>query len=325
MRKKIYAQIMKDYADARKKNNYILEERKKKLYAVAPRLLEIENELSLVGINISKLLLGHDKNFSLEDLQSKNQSLIAEREKILFELNLPKDFLAVYDCKFCKDTGYVGNEKCSCFKQKLIEKYYAMSNIKDIVMRENFDTFDIRYYKDEKIDGVKSPLDFIKRAMEKSISFVNNFDTQFTNLLFYGNTGLGKTFLCNCIAKEILDKGKTVLYVTAPQLFKILEDIRFGKNKEDFSDEYSKMIFDTDLLIIDDLGSEFSTLPLQSELFNIINTRLVTRKPIIISTNLSTADLENQYSSRIFSRLIGNYVLLKFIGDDIRLLKKNIK
>lgn len=323
MHKKVFLEIINEYEKIRQKNQFILNKRKKKLYRICPRFLEIENELTNIGINISKLVLSNNDNIKLNLLRDKNQSLIAEKEKILSDLHLPKNYLNVYDCSLCKDTGYVGNEKCSCFKQKLIDRYYDMSNIKNIVEKENFDTFDIRYYKDEKLEDSKSSLDLIKRAMEKSMDFINKFDIEYKNLLFYGNTGLGKTFLCNCIAKEILDKGKTVLYATAPQLFKIFEDIRFGKFEENnLKNEYTEMVFDADLLIIDDLGSEFSTLPLQSELFNIINTRLVLRKPIIISTNLSPSNIEKEYSSRIFSRLVGNYIFLKFVGDDIRFQKK---
>ena len=315
MNQKIFTDIMREYEKIRFANNAIKNKRKNELFVLNPQLLQIENELTNIGIKISKAVLNNDK-VSLQELQNQNQILLKEKNDILFKLNLPQNYLDVYTCHDCKDTGYVKNKKCKCFVQKLIEKYYDFSNLKNVFEKENFEMFDLRYYPDRCYDDDKTSHELITRVYEKSLRFVNNFDNEFKNLLFYGNTGLGKTFFCNCIAKEILEKGKTVLYATAPQLFKLMESIRFNKA------EYDEMIFNCDLLIIDDLGTEFATLPTQSELFNIINTRMLARKPIIISTNLSMQELEKQYSSRIFSRLIGNYQLLKFTGEDIRLQKK---
>lgn len=320
MNQKIFTDIMREYEKIRSTNNSIKNKRKKKLFELNPRLLQIENELASIGIKISKAVLNHDKN-SLQSLQFQNQILLKEKNEILLKLNLTQNYLEVYTCHECKDTGYVKNKKCKCFVQKLIEKYYDLSNLQNVFETENFDMFDSRYYPEKFYDDNKTSRELINRVYEKSLYFVNNFDNEFKNLLFYGNTGLGKTFFCNCIAKEILEKGKTVLYATAPQFFKIMESIRFDKTDEN-KDEYDEMIFNCDLLIIDDLGTEFATLPTQSELFNVINTRMLARKPIIISTNLSMQELEKQYSSRIFSRLIGNYQLLKFTGEDIRLQKK---
>lgn len=323
MKQKFFSDIMHEYEKMRVENTRILNARKQQLYLREPSLLQIENELSCIGIGISKLILNGAKESDLHALQSENKNLLRKRENILLKLNLPENYLSVYNCYDCKDTGYVENNRCKCFTQKLIEKYYDMSNLKNIVRKENFDTFDMRYYKDEKTDNNKSALELIKKAYEKSLQFVNNFDNGPANLLFYGKTGLGKTFLCNCIAKEILDKGKTVLYATAPQLFKILESIRFSKNESDYKNEYNEMIFNADLLIIDDLGTEFATLPLQSELFNIINTRMLAQNPVIISTNFFPQDLREQYTDRIVSRFVGNYTWLQFAGEDIRLQKKN--
>ena len=154
--------------------------------------------------------------------------------------------------------------------------------------------------------------------------FVENFESKKENLLFYGNTGLGKTFLCSAIAKEIAHKGHTVMYNTASRLFKALEKERFAK-KED--NEFNQMsisddILGVDLLIIDDLGTEFGTIVTSSELFDIINIRLIEHKPVIISTNLTPDRLQDQYSDRIASRIVGEYKCLKFFGDDIRIIKR---
>ena len=159
--------------------------------------------------------------------------------------------------------------------------------------------------------------------MAVCIKFTQDFDKKFQNLLLYGKTGLGKTFLCNCMAKELLDSGKTVMYVTASQLFKLIEEDRFNRiGDEDIPSHYMDDILSVDLFIIDDLGTEFSTILSSAELFNIINTRLINRKPVVISTNLSMEDIINQYSDRIVSRIVGSYTSLEFFGDDIRMIKK---
>ena len=142
------------------------------------------------------------------------------------------------------------------------------------------------------------------------------------NLLLYGGAGRGKTFLCNCIAKEVLEHGKTVLYLTAGQLFKQLEDMRFRNKEEEEPFDWDSEILDADLLIIDDLGTEFATMFTASELFRIVNDRKLRKRPVVISTNLDYRALMEQYSDRVMSRLIGEYTTLKFFGDDIRMKKK---
>ena len=198
-----------------------------------------------------------------------------------------------------------------------------MSNLKNILAKENFDNFDLRYYADKTIEEEgMSPKDKIKLIYQLSVKFVNEFETNPVNLLFYGKTGLGKTFMCNCIAKEILDMGHTVLYATAGKLFKTIEDARFNRDEMIDPAEQIDFFYSADLLIIDDLGTEFSTLATQSALFDIVNSRILERRPTIISSNLSLKDIEQQYSDRLVSRLQGNYEFIKFLGEDIRQLKK---
>ena len=142
------------------------------------------------------------------------------------------------------------------------------------------------------------------------------------NLLLYGGTGRGKTFLCNCIAKDVLERGKNVLYLTAGQMFKQLEEMRFGQSEDEERTEWDEELLDVDLLIIDDLGTEFSTVFTASELFRIINDRKLRKKPVVISTNLEIPALMDQYSDRVMSRLIGEYTVMKFFGEDMRMKKK---
>lgn len=324
--KSVFKEILREYDRNKLKSVQIFMERKKEIYEKIPRIFEIDETLKSTGISISKMILSKNSNYEtlVHDLEYRNLKLTNKRKELLLENNYPDDYLTnIYKCKMCKDTGFLDTEKCSCFKQKLIDKYYDLSNLSKILRYENFDYFDMNYYS-KKYDEEKgkSPRDNIQEVYKCASDFVLNFDSVYDNLLFYGFSGIGKTFLCNCIAKDILDKGKTVLYVTAPQIFKIIEEYRFNRAEMDEPNEYIGLVITVDLLIIDDLGTEFSTTVTNSELFNILNTRILDKKHTIISTNLKPGDFENQYSDRITSRLIGNYTMLQIFGDDIRLMKK---
>ncbi len=232
-------------------------------------------------------------------------------------------FDEIFECIKCKDTGFINNEKCDCFKQKLINKAYSMSNIAEIIKSENFSKFSLEYYsKETDLKNDMSAYDNMKLILRICTLFLEEFDEKFKNLVFYGESGLGKTFLCRCIAKELLDRGKTVLYVTAFDLFSLFEKEKFNKNIEDVNTEILSLTKNADLLIIDDLGTEFITALSASELFDIINSRLLNKKSTIISTNLSPDKLLVHYSGRIVSRLYGEYSMIKFFGDDIRIMKK---
>ena len=227
-------------------------------------------------------------------------------------------------CPKCKDTGYIGQHKCACFTKKAIELVYHDSNLKNIITTENFDTFSYEWYdKKTPIPSIGlTPYNNMQNIVSICHRFVDEFDTTYDNLLLFGDTGVGKTFLTNCIAKELLDSSHSVIYLTAVELFQCFEQQDF--NKPDTSDTAidSSYILDCDLLIIDDLGTEFANSYTSSRLFYCINERILRRKSVVISTNLSLSDIRNMYSERIFSRLTSAYKLLKLAGADIRLLKK---
>lgn len=319
--------IFKTYESKREHSSRQLRLRQKEIYSKIPRIAEIDKFLASTGINISKAILQNPEKSEelLYSLEQKNMDLVIEKAELLYINGYNKNYLEPsYDCYNCKDTGYINNSPCHCLKQALINMAYDQSNLKDILSIENFDNFNFDYFSDEIDPSMNiSPKKNIKQIYSHCIRFIEQFDEQFNNLIFYGDPGLGKTFLCNCIAKDLLDRGKTVIYLTAFQLFKLFEQIRFHKNEDTINSKaYLDAIFTVDLLIIDDLGTEFSTALTGSELFNCLNGRLLDKKHTIISTNLSPNDWQSQYSERIVSRIFGNYKALKLIGNDIRLVKK---
>lgn len=322
----VYRQILREYDSIRAQKNQELRQKQSKVYSKCPKIEALEKEMSLTGVKIARLVLKNPSNAIdlAADLKEELSVLNKKKSALLAENGFPEGYLTLrYECEKCHDTGFVLEKKCSCLQQKLVNNAYGQSNLKDITQLENFDYFDFRFYSEEfNTKEGNSPLKNIKEIYNICMKFVQSFDNDFSNLLLYGNTGLGKTFLCNCIAKDLLDNGKTVLYMTAAQLFKLIEEHRFHKTDEDEYTDYMEDILSMDLFIIDDLGTEFSTILSSSELFHIINTRLLEKRPVILSTNLSPAKLMEQYSDRIVSRIIGNYRTLKFFGDDIRIKKK---
>ena len=245
-------------------------------------------------------------------------------EKLLTSAGYPENYLEpVYECPDCKDTGYIGNEKCHCFKKAIIELLYEQSNIKKIPEDADFSNFRLDYYSRSHYDKKtgRSAREAMENTLEICRHFVDSFGTEFHNLFLYGDVGVGKTYLSTCIAKEIINREFSVIYFSAPQLFNTLAQNTFDKKDVD-ARNMSEYIFECDLLIIDDLGTEYTNSFIASQFFTCINERLLHRKSTIISTNLSLESLADLYTERSFSRITSSYSLLKIIGDDIRIKKK---
>ncbi|MDF2522124.1 MAG: replication protein DnaC [Clostridia bacterium] len=313
---------MKEYADLRDKHKKELEHRKSVLYAKLPRLRDIEESLVKLSIDITKAILNNSQNRQelLEILHKKQMDLKAERVELLLENNYPRDYLELrYQCKNCKDTGYIDGKKCSCLVQREIEELYKQSNMSSSFKRENFDMFRFDLYSNEAENGKISPQENMKDIYRSCINYVKNFDSHDKNLFFIGKPGLGKTFLCNSIAKELLDAGRSVIYQSSPDLIDTIRKYKFDFDKEEENAPYLEELYHCDLLIIDDLGTELSTQFSNLAIYNILNRRLLNNKKIIISTNLNTDELMSTYSERIYSRILGSFSMYKFFGDDIRL------
>lgn len=324
--------LLKQYEQKRLIHLRDAENRKKELYMSNPKLEKLDEQLSNISINTAKEILKNNSKESLENLKQRIESLKKEKEKILNSINIPKDYLSVkYDCSICKDTGYIfENGKsimCNCLKQKLYNLEYNQKNINNID-NQTFNNFNVNLFSD-KVDESKynSPISpreniiDIKKAAENFILNFENSDTK--NLIFTGGTGLGKTFISNCIVNELIKQGKTVMYQTAPVMLDNLISDLFAKpgNQTGFSNS----LLTANLLVIDDLGTETMNSMKFTELYKIINTRLLSQNnnPLktIISTNLDLKGLFNTYDERLVSRFIGYYDIYRFYGDDIRLKK----
>lgn len=322
--------IEREYEYKRNEANKIFLAEKANIYKNNPRLLELDNEIKKVGIQAAKLSLssdGAEKTAIKKDLEDKLFKLKSEKENILNKLSFK--LIPKYSCTKCNDTGYIntlyGSEMCSCMKQKLINEAYNSSNMYNL-KNETFEKLNLNLFSEVKNPDLYksdvSPRENISKIISISNNFIGNFENiDQKNLLFTGSTGVGKTFLSSCIANEILKKGYTVLYQTAPVLLDSIFDYKYNSKSSDSKALYNNF-FNVNLLIIDDLGTENLTAAKFAELFTILNSRLITPKTkTIISTNLSLEDLSKNYDSRILSRLIGNFTICRFFGNDIRLQK----
>ncbi len=316
-----YDAIMRQYQAVQTKNRHLLEQRKAEVYRTLPELLSIEASISQSSLRQAKRLLEGEEE-ALSDLKEQIRKLTAQKAALLAQAGYPPDYLEMpCQCADCRDTGYVDGVKCHCFRQASIDLVYTQSNMRKILDQENFSTFSFAYYSKEVPSGASvSPFDAAHAAVEACRKFIQSFDTSFENLFLYGSTGVGKTFLSNCVARELLDSGHSVIYFTAAQLFELLEQNAFHREETDRGSFQN--LFDCDLLIIDDLGTEFSTSFTTSQLFLCLNERLLRQRSTVISTNLSISQLVELYSERTFSRITSSYTMVKLLGDDIRILKK---
>ncbi len=319
-----YDSIMRMYDDIRTQNRHIQNSRYDEVVKLCPEFSKIEDEIISVSMKEAVKRIASSSDPSTDDYNDNLKQLINQKHSLLASIGKPDNYLdEIYTCPLCHDTGYTVNGKCSCFHKKAIDLVYKDSNLKNITADENFSTFSYQWYDNVHADPATglTPYNNMHKVVDVCQSFIKEFDNSYSNILFYGDTGVGKTFLSNCIAKELLDTSHSVIYLTAIELFKIFEKEDFNRKESSELPFESNYILDCDLLIIDDLGTETGTAYTNSRLFYIINERILRRKSVIISTNLNGADIDNRYSERISSRLASSYKILKLYGDDIRYLK----
>ena len=295
-----------------------------------PEYDALEKKAIDISFGSTELILGDNSEEAakkIAELKDELASISGRKKELLTANGFPADYLdPVYYCKDCKDTGRIGNEKCHCFKQAAVDLLYTQSNIKEVLSKENFGTFDITLYSKDPEDARDGVTSYERMLINYKAcrDFVDNFDKEkeHKNLLLYGFAGLGKTFLTHCIANELLKKSHTVLYLTAHQMFDIFGKEMRGQGSDAAPSETSSYIMSCDLLIIDDLGAELSTSFTISKFNEVINERMLKNLSTVISTNLSLGDIGNVYGERIFSRITGNFDILFFYGKDIRIKKR---
>lgn len=282
-----------------------------------PEILELEETMARAGLDTIKAVgMGADSENYIMNLARINLEAQAKRKELLVSNGFPEDWLDVkYSCPKCEDKGSVNGYVCDCFKNLLRSIEYEKLCSQLPVDKCRFDNFRLDYYPEGA--GI-SPKKRMESVFGYCKAYAEDFGKGSPSLLLYGMTGLGKTHLSLAIAGKAVEKGHGVIYTTSQNLFNRLEREKFGRS-EDNSTEQS--ILDCDLLIIDDLGAEFSTQFTVSALYNIINCRDLEGRPTIISTNLTPEKIKDVYSDRIASRILSNYVILQFDGADIRQLK----
>lgn len=317
-----YARLLREYEETRNRHLHEQKERRETVYKELPAFTELDRQIAEASVSAARAALDGDSS-AMNCLKEHNRQISEQKKALLVSAGYSPDYLELtYTCPDCMDTGFIGAEKCHCFKQALTFALSEASTLPHRLEKENFDTFSFSYYDDRTDPQLQvTPRENMKKIVAAAKQFVDEFDTTPRSLLIYGNTGVGKTFLTNCIAKALLDTAHHVVYMTSHGLFEVFENHRFHHTDEDDASLY-RYIFDCDLLIIDDLGTEVANTFTNSMLYTCINERLLHRKSTIISTNFSIDQLRDCYSERIFSRITGDYTLWKLFGKDIRILKR---
>lgn len=315
-----YDSIMLNYEHIRDYNRNLLSKRRQEVYNRLPDVQELDKHIASTSVSQARFLIEGDTE-ALTRLKATLKELSEKKASLLAQAGLPADYLEpVYDCLDCKDTGYITKpdglkEKCHCFLNQEFTVLYEQSHIRNLISQESFSSLSYDYYHGEDLDHFKG-------AVKICHDFVQNFKQDYHNILFYGTVGTGKSFLSGCIAREILQAGHSVIYFSASELFETLARYSFDIKEKDFLYQLYKNIYECDLLIIDDLGTEVTNTFVCSQLFSCLNERHLRSKSTIISTNLGLQEIHERYSDRIFSRIVSNYFICKLTGPDIRLQKK---
>lgn len=318
-----YDAILKEYAVTRDANRALSMARAEEVFRVLPEVAELNDSVSALSVAAARSVLSGD-DAALTRLHEQLARIDQKRKALLTSAGFPEDYLEpVFDCPHCKDTGYVTGEdglkeKCSCFRRREIAVLYSQTNIRELLAKENFSTLSYEYYQGEDLQRFEN-------AAALSKDFTKKFNQDYTNILFYGTVGTGKSFLSGCIAKELVDQGHSVIYFSASTMFDLLARYAFDRKDRQALQEFYDDLYSCDLLIIDDLGTEYTNDFVSSQLFSCLNERHLGRKSTIISTNLSLAEIRDRYSERIFSRISSSFELCKLTGQDIRIYKKRMQ
>ncbi len=321
-----YNAVMRGYEERRRLQRRAMEARVAEVYEKVPQIRKLEQRISTQAAECARRVLGGDTK-AREHLKEELAALRKQKLELLKEAGFPEDYMELrFDCPDCQDTGYVNGKRCHCFERQRLNILYAQSNIESILKEENFDRLRFDFYDDSR---TVPQLGMTERAyMEVVVRQCREFAKQYpdkgNSILFTGGTGVGKTFLTNCIAKELIDRCISVIYLSSNELFEIFSRYKFSRDGEEDAEESYRYILECDMLIIDDLGTELNNSFVSSQLFYCINERIGRKKGTIISTNLSMGMLKDTYSDRVTSRIMSNYRIVPLYGADIRMKKRGL-
>ena len=317
-----YVRIRAEYEKKYKKAEIEAGRRQEELHAAIPEVKTIDVMLARTGRDIMAIVMSGKKDVGekVDEVHARNDKLAARRAELLLANGYPVDYSDIkYECEKCADSGFIDTVMCSCMKKALVLAGYESSGLGGLIRTQSFDNFSLDYYK-----GGGADYGTMQRVYTVMRSFAEGFDkTTYRNFLLFGGTGLGKTHLSTSVAKVVIERGFNVLYVTAVGMMNDFEKRQFrGADEREVNiDRY----YSSDLLIIDDLGTEMTNQFTVSCLYDVINSRINNRKCTIINTNYARKEIETKYNERITSRLFGEYSLVPFSGTDVRRQKISVK
>ena len=324
---KLLARAKAAHQEKKRVNDENYERRLENAYTRVPGLRALDAEIRATMSDLVSATLTPGGDGRIEDIRLRNIELQGERHRVLLNAGYSDSYLNDdYDCPDCRDTGYIGINICDCLMELYKEEQKAsLSNLFKLGT-ETFDSFSLSFYDDTPSPetGI-SPRQSMSIIYETCVAYAHKFGEYSMNLFLIGAPGLGKTFLSACIARVVAENGHSVVYDMVSSVFSRFEEAKFSRS-DDLDEVRSniKRYLECDLLILDDLGTEMSTAFTVSALYEIINTRLVTGRKTIVSSNLPLFDLRRRYSDQIMSRIEGEYQMLTFCGEDIRKIKNTL-
>lgn len=311
-----YDKIGAAYEETRMQNAFELQKRKERIAEEIPQYSALDAQIASLHRKYLMDLM-QDTPGTKEKMAAERRALSEKKRELLLASGYSPDYLEMrYVCEACKDTGWIGRQKCHCLESREIEVLYKQSNVATVLEKENFRTLDMEIIPPEQKAAYMETVAFCKAYVDRFPE--GNPDSHNRNVLFMGRVGTGKTFLTNCIAKALLDKLYSVIYFSSADFFDTAARYAFGKDKEEYG-SFQEDIYNCDLLIIDDLGTEMRNALTVSTLFSLINEREIRGKATILSTNLDIVQLRDDYSERTASRLVSKFDILLMDGKDLRM------
>lgn len=320
--KENYRRIRKEYEDKFRRAEADADARREELYREIPELRELDGRLSALGLRVMEAAMKReDTERALAEMRSENEKNQKLRAGILRAHGFPEDYSTPhYECDKCKDTGFVGITMCECMRLRLVEAGMESSGLGGLLGTQSFENYSLDYYRDDP-EAFRRMSHYYSRIRAYAEEFTVGGEHPSGSMLFLGGTGLGKTHLSTAVAKTVIGRGYDVFYNSAVGMISDYEYRRFGNGTAMNTGEDTERYLECDLLIIDDLGTEVVNQFTLSCLYYVLNTRLNAKKPTLISTNLTSAELRKNYTDRIISRMLGEFDIYQFCGNDVRMQK----